>query len=335
LPSGSWAAISISDRPRLAIRFDLRAPASRTPAPRLYAAALDMAAWADRHRFDLVRISEHHGAEDGYCPAPIVFASAAAGRTRHSRIRLSALLLPLHDPVRMAEDLAVADLVSRGRLEVICGAGYRAAEFAMFGADRARRGLQLEESIGVLRAAWTGRPFEHRGRTIRVLPTPAQDPHPPLLLGGSSRGAARRAARLGLGFVPTDPRLNATYRQACEALGLEPPAPEPTGPSFLYVTDDPERAWHRLLPYLVHEAQSYASWLEPGRPLRPDANVAATIKANAAYQVVTPDECLALALALGPRGQLLFHPLVSGLDPDHAWPSLELFAARVLPALVS
>ena len=115
------------------IRFDMRAPASGpASAAELHTATLDMAEWADRLGFDSIVVSEHHGAEDGFLPSPIVAAAAIAGRTKRAGISISALLAPLHDPIRIAEDLAVLDLLSEGRVTTILGLGYRPEEFAVF-----------------------------------------------------------------------------------------------------------------------------------------------------------------------------------------------------------
>ena len=115
---------------QLSLKFDLRAPAFGADPADLYAAALDMCAWADAAGFECVRFLEHHGSDDRYCPSPLVMAAAAAARTRRVRIRVRALILPLHDPVRIAEDAAVVDVISRGRLELVVAAGYVAAEVA-------------------------------------------------------------------------------------------------------------------------------------------------------------------------------------------------------------
>ena len=93
---------------QFSLKFDLRAPAFGAAPADLYAAALDMCAWADTAGFDCARFLEHHGSDDGYCPSPLVMAAAAAARTRRMRIRVRALILPLHDPVRIAEDAAAA-----------------------------------------------------------------------------------------------------------------------------------------------------------------------------------------------------------------------------------
>src|SRR5919106_2090746 len=148
----------------LSLRYDLRAPAFGAPAEALYRAALDQCAWAEDHGFAMVSLSEHHGSDDGYCPSPLVMAAAIAGRTRRMRILIAALVLPLYDPIRLAEDLAVLDLASGGRIDLIAGAGYRHEELAMFGRDMDERVALFEEALDVLRAAWSGEEFDFRGR---------------------------------------------------------------------------------------------------------------------------------------------------------------------------
>src|SRR5690242_1389459 len=185
----------------IGIRYDLRVPPfASTSHAALYTACLDQCAWADEHGFDFVALSEHHGVDDGYLPAPVVLAAAVAGRTKRIPINIAAILVPLHDPVRLAEQLAVLDLASGSRVSAVAGLGYRQEELAMAGVDRTARGRLLEEYVGVLRKAWTGEPFEWRGRTIHVTPKPANPPM--ILMGGSTAAAARRAARLGCGFFP-------------------------------------------------------------------------------------------------------------------------------------
>ena len=176
------------------ISYDMRAPDFGAPPDQLYAAALDQCAWADAIGFDCVGLGEHHASEDGYLPSPIAMAGAIAARTRRIGIRPNVLLAPLYEPVKLAEDLAVLQILSRGRLEVVIGAGYRPVEFEMFGRRREDRKQLYLNAFEVLRKAWTGRPFEHEGRRIRVTPVP--EPPPKLLLGGSHPAVARRAARI-------------------------------------------------------------------------------------------------------------------------------------------
>src|SRR2546421_213216 len=162
----------------LGLRYDLRAPSwgSATHAE-MYAACLDQARWGDERGIDFVVLSEHHGAEDGYIPAPVTMAAAIAGRTRRIGINIAAVLVPLHDPVRLAEELAVLDLASGGRVSFVAGVGYRYEEFEMAGIDRKQRGKLLEEYVDVMRKAWTGEPFEWRGTAGGGAAEPENHPH--------------------------------------------------------------------------------------------------------------------------------------------------------------
>ncbi len=318
----------------IALRYDLRAPAFAGVAHEtLYRTCLEQCAWADAHGLDLVVLSEHHGVDDGYLSAPVTLAAAIAGRTQRLRIQIAAVLVPLHDPVRLAEQLATVALVSGGRLGIVAGVGYRQEEFDMAGVDRAQRGRLLEEYVGVLRQAWTGEPFTWRGRTIRVTPKPASPPM--ILVGGSTPAAARRAARLRTGFFPAigDRTLVDVYDAACRRYGFDGGfAMLPGGPGFVHVSEDPERDWARIGPHALYDAQSYHAWQTPDQ--RSQVHVAARtvddVRQSGVYRVVTPEECVALAAEVG---TLVLHPLMGGMPPELGWASLELFAAKVLPRL--
>ncbi|HKJ23877.1 MAG TPA: LLM class flavin-dependent oxidoreductase, partial [Myxococcota bacterium] len=185
------------------VRFDMRAPSVSPASPQeLYATALDMAEYCDAQGFDSIVLSEHHGTDDGYLPGPLAFAGCILGRTKRIRVGVAALLLPLHDPIRVAEDLAVLDLASGGRIGITAGLGYRESEYAMFGKDWAGRGKLFDDCLEALQACWSGEPFEWQGRTIRLSPRPLTRPHPPVFVGGMGKNAARRAARFGLPFQP-------------------------------------------------------------------------------------------------------------------------------------
>ena len=318
---------------RLSLRYDLRAPAFGPPAEALYAAALEQCEWAEGQGFELVHLTEHHCSDDGYCPSPLVLAAAIAGRTRSLRVLIAALVLPLYDPVRLAEDLAVLDLASGGRVDLVIGAGYRPEELAMYGKEMGDRVALVEEGVGVLRSAWSGDEFEYRGRRVRVLPRPARPRGPALLMAGATPAAARRAARLGDGFVPVDPSLWPAYEAACRELGRESGPPPPmSGPLFVHVADDPDRAWARIAPHALHETNSYGAWLSSAEGIAryTPADDADALRAGGAYAVLTPDECVAMASS---TGSLRLHPLMGGLPPELAWESLELVAAKVLPRL--
>jgi len=320
----------------IGIRFDLRAPAFGTAThAALYAACLDQCAWADEHGLDFVALSEHHGVEDGYLPAPLTLAAAIAGRTRRIHITIAAVLVPLHDPIRLAEQLAVLALASGGRVSWVAGLGYRPEEFEMAGVDRKRRGRLLEEYVSVMRQAWTGEPFEWRGRTVRVTPRP-QTP-PMVLIGGSTDAAARRAARLHAGFSPAvgDEHLAERYREECARVGFGGGFVSlPGGPGFVHVSEDPERDWARIAPHALYDAQTYAAWQTPDQrsQVHVEAPEVDTLRRSGVYRVVTPEESVALAAE---TGRVLLHPLMGGMPPALGWEGLHLFAAKVLPHLRS
>jgi alkanesulfonate monooxygenase SsuD/methylene tetrahydromethanopterin reductase-like flavin-dependent oxidoreductase (luciferase family) len=321
----------------VAMRFDMRRPAiSDVPAADLYRAAIDMATWADENGIDSLTVSEHHGVDDGYLPSPAVMLAALAGVTKRISLNVSAVLAPLHDPLRLAEDMAVLDLVSGGRLSIVLGLGYRPPEYEMFGRSWSGRGKALDEIIETLLAAWTGEPFEYQGRTVRVTPRPLQQPHPILFIGGSSARAAKRAARFGLGFFPAvgDAELAEVYRQASqEHHGHDGFALLPEGPGFVHLAEDPDKAWAEVGQHILYEAKVYASWQLPGQRshVTDHAETVNELRAGGTYVILTPEECVEMCRGLGPGASLIFHPLIGGMPPEQAWSSLELLASKVLP----
>lgn len=321
----------------LILNYDMRAPDFGAPASSLYAAALDQVAWADELGFDCVGLGEHHGSPDGYNPSPLVLAAAMGGRTKRIKLRTSVLLAPLYDPIKLAEDAAVTQLATGGRLILGIGGGYRPSEFEMFGRKLEDRWQAIGETIECLRFAFTGESFEWKGRRCRI--TPAPKPPPPILLGGSSPAAARRAARIADGwFPPLDPRLWPPYREECIALGKPDPGGYPKqGPIFLWIAEDPDSAWKFLLPHVLHQLRSYAEWtIEAfGRPAGPFAKdmTEETVRQSAAYQVLHPDEALALAEELGEDSVLYLNPLLAGVDPKRSGKMLNLYEKSVHPYL--
>jgi alkanesulfonate monooxygenase SsuD/methylene tetrahydromethanopterin reductase-like flavin-dependent oxidoreductase (luciferase family) len=319
----------------LGLVYDMRAPDFGAPATALYRAALEQCAWADSLGFDRVTLPEHHASEDGYLPSPVVFGAAVAGATKQILIHISVMLLPLYDPLRAAEDLAVLDLASGGRLRLTVAGGYRDQEYEQFGLDIRRRPSRMERAVAALKGAWTGEPFEFDGRTVRILPRPAQQPRPDIFLGGASPATAKRAARIAEGYEPLGNRLYEIYLDEVAALGKPPPKsdPPPTEPSplFLHVSTDPERDWARIAPHALYEANAYGKWVRGRRgAVYAEATDAEELRRAGMYRVVTPDECVELAER---AGTLTFKPLMGGLDPDIGWEGLHCFASEVLPRL--
>jgi alkanesulfonate monooxygenase SsuD/methylene tetrahydromethanopterin reductase-like flavin-dependent oxidoreductase (luciferase family) len=324
----------------LTMRFDLRVPpfAATTMAVQ-YAACLDMVRWGDEVGVSSVTLSEHHGDPAGYLPSPITLAAAVLATTSRLNVSIGAALAPLHDPVRLAEQLAVADLVSPGRLAVIVGGGYRRVEFEMAGVATSDRGRLVEECVAVLRAAWTGEPFEWRGRSVLVTPAPATPGGPRLLLGGKTEIAARRAARLGCWFAPATgaKELADAYRDECAAVGYDGmivgPGDKPVRPGFVMVAEDPEAAWAQIAANALYDAQSYASWQSDSVRsdwVVPDLTDAESLRTSGRYVVVSPQECRRMMVE---HGGLVLHPLMGGIPPELAWESLRLIEREVLPAV--
>ena len=312
------------------MRFDMRGPSFAVERAKLYKAALDMAEYADRSGFDNFMLSEHHGSDDGYLPSPIVLAGGIVARTQRMTITLGAMVVPLHDPLRLAEDLAVLDQMSNGRVILVTAGGYIAAEYAMFNKDMSKRGTAVAETIETLRKAWTGKPFEYRGRTVQVTPSPAQA-HLPILMGGSVPAAAKRAARVADGFLTHNVELYQIYADEARAHGKHPPPFQQPGPGFVHIAEDPEAAWKKIAPHALHEMNAYGKWASEGitDSLYREVKSMEELKASGGYAVVTPAECIALGKKFG---SVLLHPLMGGLDPELSWKSLELYVEKVLPA---
>jgi alkanesulfonate monooxygenase SsuD/methylene tetrahydromethanopterin reductase-like flavin-dependent oxidoreductase (luciferase family) len=323
--------------PLLSLRYDLRrAPFASATSADLVATALDQCEWADRLGFATVTLSEHHGSPDGYLPSPLVFGAAIAARTRNLRLVIAALIAPLHDPIRLAEDVAVLDVLSNGRVIPVVSGGYVESEFQAFGKRLADRARVMEEIVPWLTRAWSGEPFEHNGAKVRVMPRPVQTPRPPIFMGGGSAAAARRAARHADHFMPTVPAFYPIFREERVKLGKPDPGPLPrTTGNFLYVTEDPDRAWQQIAPYAMHEMNAYGQWMAeagttgPYRPIEdPDE-----LRKTGEYVLMTPDQLIETARGMSGFDTILFHPLMGGMDPELSWTSLRLFEAKVLPAL--
>jgi alkanesulfonate monooxygenase SsuD/methylene tetrahydromethanopterin reductase-like flavin-dependent oxidoreductase (luciferase family) len=319
------------------LRFDMRAPDWAAPAADLYAAAIDMCAWAETRGAIVAVLSEHHGADDGYLPTPLILASAIAARTNQLAILLAAVPIPLWDPIRLAEEMSVLDLISRGRVWYAFGIGHRCEEYDHFGVDTATRGRVADETMAVIGQLVRGESVEYRGRRVRVTPACGSANGPLMMIAGGSRAAARRAATHGLGFISqTDsPELKEFYESQCRAAGHEPGVvqfPVPGAPTAVFVADDVDEAWEALGPHLLHDAVTAASYRHGDNSVASITaadNVTALRESKGPYRIFTPDEATDYVRSGRP---LPLHPLCGGVPPDVAWRYLELAGAAAARA---
>ena len=317
------------------ISFDMRAPSFGASKKALYSAALEMSEWADSIGFNAIGLGEHHASPDGYLPSPIPMAAAMAAKTQQITLRSNVLLAPLYEPVKLAEDLAVTQLISNNRLQIVIGAGYRPYEFQMFGTRREDRKQGYLRAIEVLRQAWSGESFAFDGRQVTVTPVP--DVPPPLFIGGSHPAVARRAAHIADGYFPPGGENWHVYRAERLKLGKSDPGEHfhSLGPIYTHITRDPETVWKQLLPHISHTVNSYAEWTVEayGKAAGPFAgNVdPADLRKSGAYQVLSPEEAVAMIDSLRDETTYILTPLLGGLDPNIAWQSLKLFEAEVWP----
>lgn len=317
-------------------RYDFRAPGEALGRQHeMFARCLDQVEYLEQHGQDAVVLSEHHATEDGYLPSPLVVASAVAARTRTLSISVAALLANLYHPLRLAEDIAVLDHLSNGRVTYTIGLGYRPEEYAMVGAPWDSRGQDIENAVRVLQQAWTGEPFEYQGRTVRVLPTPYAEPV--LFYGGGSKAAARRAARLGLHFQPqaADPSLRDLYQEECRSHGREPGFVllPPGGPATVFCSEDPDRFWAENGRYFLAEARGYNAWHNTTRSLVRDSSESVEeMRAAGVYVVLTPEDLIARCVSREIR-VVSSHPLCGGLPAEASWESLRLVCETVMPAV--
>ena len=321
------------------MRFDMRAPSIGASTSELYATALDMAVWAETRGGLVAIVSEHHTMADGYLPSPVLLASAIAARTSTLGIMTGAIVLPLYEPIRLAEDLVVLDIISGGRASHVAAVGYRPEEYEHHGVDFATRGKRAEEHLALLLRAKTGEPFEHDGRRIHVTPAPVTPGGPRIAWGGGSVAAARRAGRHGLDFFAQggDPvALEAAYLAEAEANGKQPGTcmiPPLDLATTVFVAHDLDRAWEEVGPHLLHDVTAYAA-INEGNTHTASITTASTVDElraeNRTHRILTVDEAVELARSGMP---LQLHPLIGGLPPETAWRYLRVVTDDVVPQL--
>jgi alkanesulfonate monooxygenase SsuD/methylene tetrahydromethanopterin reductase-like flavin-dependent oxidoreductase (luciferase family) len=319
------------------MRFDMRAPDFGAPAVELYQAAVAMCEWAETRGCMAAVLCEHHSSPDGYLPTPLLLGSAIAARTKQLMLTLI-VILPFYDPVRLAEEIAVLDLISNGRAAYVFGLGYRTEEYEHFGLDRKARGRIADEKLGLLRRLLAGEVVQHDGRRIAVTPLPLSPQGPLMMWGGGSVAAARRAGRYGLGYLAQGdaPGSLEAYEEACRAHGHEPGMtllPNRDTPSVCFVAPDVDLAWQEIGEHLLHDARMYAEWNPDNETSVGIADVSDVDELRAAartHRIFSADEAIAY---VRDGGMLTLAPLCGGIPPDIAWKYLRYVDEAVMPVL--
>ncbi|MGW4847475.1 LLM class flavin-dependent oxidoreductase [Nocardia brasiliensis] len=314
--------------------FDLRNPLQwQRPWADHYARTLEFCEEADRRGAGAIWFTEHHLFEDGYLPQPLTFAAAAAARTRHVRIGTAVVLPALRKPAQLAEEAAVVDLISGGRLELGLGAGYRVPEYQLFDADFSKRFARTGATIEEVRRLW---------ETGGVTPGPVQQPVP--MWGGFYRPrGARLAGRLGIGLMHISHEMFAHYQVGLVEGGHDPESARVADLVPILLADDPEAAWARVTPYLAHQKNTYRSSSVEGtdRPAPPllgpdDLRVRPLDGSWGHLEILTPEQAavrIKARIAGLPVRHLIFWADIAGMPDDLVARNIELVSEHLPPLL--
>jgi len=316
-----------------------------------YRDTLELVRLAESVGFDSAWVSEHHGASDGYLPSLLVMLAAFAEATTTIGLGTGVVLTPFHDPLRLAEDAAVVDQLSDGRLTLGLGLGWRDEEFRMFDVPKRERLPRTVETVEILRRAFTGERFSFDGSVyrydrVRVTPPAARPGGPPILLGGYVDDALRRAGAIGDGHI-TDADDEAHIRRAATLMeegarsaGREPGSLRLALMANAFVAD--EGAWEIAAPGVLHQLGAYEAWdLGHDTPSHDSLEAVVTDEhaARRATAAGTPDD---VAHALEPTvralsgrdgGELIVRLHYPGMTFDDAARAVASFGERVLPAI--
>jgi len=327
---------------RFGLWYSFRNPAPwAVDYPSLYAAHLRQIAWAETIGYDDVWLTEHHFCSDGHAPSILPLAAAVAATTRRIRIGTGVLLLPLHHAVRVAEDAATIDILANGRFELGVGVGYRPQEFAGLGYQTRERATRTDEGLEVIRRLWSGEPVDYAGQHyrldgVRLSPLPVQRP-PPLWVGGFAPAAARRAARLGDGYLGTGDMVVQARAFCDEWERLQRPGrPRLAGGHFwLVVARNPARTFAAIAPHVLYQIAVYNQWLsDAGQTLFPAVETAEQLRELGILHCVGPQEAVDL---------IADYRAATGIERYYTWTvppgypvdamdeHLALFASEVIP----
>ena len=283
--------------------YDFRNPPQwHRPWAELYAETLDVIAWTDQAGFAGAWVPEHHLAADGYIPAPLVALAAIAARTRQIKIGTGVALAPLYHPVRFAEDCAVLDILSNGRLEMALAIGYRRRETDSFGVDFTKRGSRFDEFLQIVQALWAGETVTFEGKFFSTREASIMPPPPrgkiPLYIGGFADKALQRVAKYADGYFGNE-EVCGQYAEKLRQEGKDPAAARIRIQAlFLAVAKDPEKAMHELAPHYHHVNNTYGEWGQEDKALGMESQLKPMsleeFKQSGILKIVTPAQAVTL-----------------------------------------
>ena len=206
-------------------------PSRKAPLSAVFEQAMKRMRTMDENGYEAVWLAEHHFTGYSICPSVHVMAAHVAAQTRNLRIGTAVTLAPLYHPLRIAEEIALLDVLSGGRINWGAGRGFDETEFAVFGVPAEESSERMREAVEIVLAAWTQERVSYEGRfhqvrDVEVLPKPVQTPHPPIWVAASSEGAVRWAAGRGHSILmdphsphPEIARKRALYDEGLRAAG--------------------------------------------------------------------------------------------------------------------
>ena len=329
---------------RFWVVYDFRnPPESGLRTPDLYAAIMEQVAWLDGLGLNLVWFTEHHFVADGYLPSWIPVASAMAARTRHVRFSCEVCLLPFNHPIRLAEDLAVLDNLSNGRVEIGVGMGYAAHEFRGFGFPVSRRLSLTDEGLAVLRHAFTGERFSFQCKRydfqdVKITPGYVQPGGPPLWVAALAEAGAQRAARFDTHLLPQGPRGQTLdpWRTALRASGRDPDDYRVGIIKSCLVTDDRDRDWPAVREAERRRMAVYQQFRAESGGHGGVAGITEGARIPQTWVVGDVAHCVSeLAAFIREYGltDIVTWAVPPGMRPEAMAPSLERFARDVAPRL--
>lgn len=329
---------------RFGFSIDFRNPKLwHRPREQYYAEMLDFIEWAEGMGFESVSLPEHHGIEeDDYPPSPLVIASAILARTKKMRVGSGVMLAPLYHPVRLAEDVALIDVMSGGRVELAMGIGYLEKETDAYGINYKTRARRTDEVIQIVRKLLNGEEVTWKSeffdiKNARVFPQPVQKGGVPLFVGALSEPGYRRAARYGDGYCGPLENYPA-YVKALEAEGKSAEDGRLNLVSaydmWTYVSDDIDKAWDEIAPHAFYYSDTYARWQE-GTEWGLKKLKMEEFRQSGIMKVLTPEDAIPhfrARLAAAPMENFALK-IPTGMQPSKFMPYAETFATKVLPHL--